>query len=116
MTVETRVTRLEGRVGRLESDRDSQGDRLDHLMKVVVDFHNDMLRLRDRLPDLIASAVVEAQRDLRREMNERFEQVNDKFDEKFGQVTEQIGQVAASVVGLREELPAMIKRAHEGDI
>jgi uncharacterized coiled-coil protein SlyX len=107
VTVELRVASLEGRVSHLESDRDSQGDKLDHLLKVVVDLHNDMRRLDERLPDIIARAVVDAQRDLRKEMNERFEQVNERFE----QVNANIQQVAASVIGLREELPALIGQA-----
>ena len=121
MTVEARVKNLEGRVGRLETDRDSHSDKLDHILRVMVDFHNEMRRYEEQLPDLIARAVVDAQRDLRREMVDRFEKADTRFekidkrfkevDQQLVQVNENIQKTAASVLDLRQDLPDLIARA-----
>ena len=57
MTVETRVKKLEARMETLAERVDSHDDKIDQVLRAVVDMHEDLRRLEANLPGIIARAV-----------------------------------------------------------
>jgi uncharacterized protein YoxC len=64
MTIEARTTKLEARVGTLEGRVDAHDEKLDQVLRAIVDMHDDLRAMRQeaqmreqRLPDIVAKAI-----------------------------------------------------------